>query len=135
MKTYQVTLKMESWLRWLKDGVKETILQFRPGYEYRVNEQKERRGHQRKPVATMVYVTPVSESGSPTHPIDAAVLNVSKKGLCVLLEERVNKGVSVMVDLSGRQSSGGKTILARVAHIHRASGQPGFVLGLRTEQS
>ncbi|MFG0257187.1 MAG: PilZ domain-containing protein [Phycisphaerales bacterium JB043] len=133
MNTQQIGEHIHTWGRWLKDGVRETIAQFRPGYEYRVEEQKEKRRHPRKTCATMVYVTPVSESGSPTHPIDAAVLDVSKKGLRVVLEERVNKGVSVMVDL-GRSKGAGRTILARVAHVHRASGQPGFVLGLRTEQ-
>ncbi|MHC4976585.1 MAG: PilZ domain-containing protein [Planctomycetota bacterium] len=133
MKTAQINEKVQAWSKWLKDGVCETIAQFRPGYEYRVQERQEQRRFPRKACATMVFVTPVSESGSPTHPIDAAVLDVSKKGLRVVLEERINKGVSVMVDL-GRSKGGGKTILARVAHVHRASGQPGFVLGLKTEQ-
>jgi PilZ domain-containing protein len=134
MKVGLITYRLSIWSRWLKDGIQETILQFRPGYEYHIEEQEERRDHNRKPVATMVFITPMSDSGSPTHPIDAAVLNVSKKGLCVLLEERINKGVSVMVDLSGRKNEGGRSILARVKHVHRASGQPGYVLGLRTEK-
>ena len=96
-------------------------------------EQQERRLHGRRDIATQIHLTEIDEGNAPVREFAAAVLNVSKKGMCVLTDDPIPTGRSVMLDVPSRGDAPGRSILAQVTRLQRASGKCGFVVGLRTE--
>ncbi|MFG0276183.1 MAG: PilZ domain-containing protein, partial [Phycisphaerales bacterium] len=118
--------------RGLKDAATRAIRQFTPAGDM-PEEQAERRTHARRDVATAISLIEIDDANAPIKRLTGAVLNVSKKGMCVLVDEAVPKNRSVMLDFAGRSDTPGRSILARVTRIQRARGQQGFVLGLKTE--
>lgn len=108
------------------------IRQFTPAGDV-PEEHGERRKFSRRAIATPIALIEIDDANAPIRRVSGAVLNVSKKGMCVLVDEPVPKNRSVMLDLAGRTNSPGRSILARVTRIQRARGNQGFVLGLKTE--
>jgi hypothetical protein len=96
-------------------------------------EQEERRKFSRREVATAISLIEIDDANAPIKRVTGAVLNVSKKGMCVLVDEAVARNRSVMLDLAGRSNTPGRSILARVTRVQRARGHQGYVLGLKTE--
>lgn len=96
-------------------------------------ERRERRRHSRKQVAATIHLIEIDESNAPARRLSAAVLNVSKRGMCVLTDQMAPVGRAVMLDVAGKSERAGRSVLARVTRLQRARGQDGFVLGLTIE--
>ena len=119
-------------VRGLGSAAVRALRQFTPSGDV-PQEREERRKFARREVATPIALIEIDDANAPVKRVTGAVLNVSKKGMCVLVDEAVPKNRSVMLDLAGRSNSPGRSVLARVTRIQRARGNQGFVLGLKTE--
>lgn len=118
--------------RELRRAATRAIRQFTPAGDM-PEEQEERRRFARRDVATAISLIEIDDANAPIKRVTGAVLNVSKKGMCVLVDEAVARNRSVMLDLAGRSNTPGRSILARVTRVQRARGHQGYVLGLKTE--
>ena len=115
----------------LLSGVRRWARQMNPNGYLLIEEIPNRRGDDRKQCAGAICVIEITANNAPGKSLPASVLNVSKRGLCVLVDEPLAKGSLVMLDLSGRTAAGGRSLLAHVTRIQRASGHNGYVLGLK----
>ena len=133
MSTRAADLLDRTGARRLMTGVRRWAKGLGPNAHFTIEEIPDRRAHDRKPCANAISLVEITENNAPGRSLPASVINVSKKGMCVLVDEQVSKGSLVMLDLSGRGATGsGRSLLAHVTRIQRASGQAGFVLGLKT---
>jgi hypothetical protein len=136
MSTKAADLLDRTGARKLFTGVRRWARQFNSPGGIILEEIPNRRSDERKTCSGAICIQEITENNAPGRSLPASVLNVSKRGLCVLVDEPLSKGSLVMLDLSGRAAAGsGRSLLAHVTRIQRASGQAGYVIGLKRHSS